>query len=454
MAYDVRADRVILFGGNSGGALLNDTWAYDITNDTWTNVTPQKGPSPRAWPQMAYDNWSGRVILFSGEDDVYRIEGAEDTWAYDYGSNTWTNLTPPLLPPSRFWGSLAYDAATDRMVLFGGLHNRITVGWLPLLNDTWTYDYGINAWTEQPPTSTLNLSALGGMAYDARDDAVLLYRGLATSYSEWSGASYIANDTWRSPGTGQTWTQLATKGQVPRRWGVGMVYDAHADKTILFGGCTRFLGPPCFADTWAFEAANATWMNVTGVGAPSPRASPGITYARNGMTILFGGGMPNGLSTWASDNDTWVYVCGLPSFPELTVVASATPLNGVPPLAVAFTTSVSGGSPPYTYSWDFGDGSHGTETSPSHTYASAGHYTVTLVVRDAGGRTLTKTLAVAVNPPSGSLLQLDATGWALVAVLLAVVTGLVVSLLRRKPRGEESPPSEPAGPPDKRVPPP
>ena len=40
-----------------------------------------------------------------------------------------------------------------------------------------------------------------------------------------------------------------------------------------------------------------------------------------------------------------------------------------------------------SWSWDFGDGSSSTQQNPSHTYASDGPYTVTLVVTDDGGAT-------------------------------------------------------------------
>ena len=436
MVYDARADRVILFGGRSGNVLLNDTWAYDLTNDTWTNLTPPVGPSPRVWPQMAYANASGRVLLFSGEDDPYRLEGAEDFWAYDYASNTWSNLTPAALPPSRFWGNMAYDTAAAQMVLFGGLHNRPTIGWMPLLNDTWTYDDRHDVWSEEPPTQALNLSAPGGMVYDSRDGVVLLYRGLATSYDEWSGGTYVANETWRYPGAGETWTRLSTRGQVVHRWGVGMVYDAQADKTILFGGCSRFLGPPCFSGTWAYEASNAMWADVSGGQAPSPRASPSMAYARDGMTVLFGGGIPSGIGSAVPYNDTWVYVCGLHAVPALSVQVVASPPSGVSPLQVTFASAVSGGSPPYAYSWDFGDRSQSSESQPVHSYVTAGLYTVTLVVCDAGGRSLTKTLNVAVgqvsSPPSG----LGLGGLALAAAVIVALAGLVLWLVRRSKRGD------------------
>jgi len=71
---------------------------------------------------------------------------------------------------------------------------------------------------------------------------------------------------------------------------------------------------------------------------------------------------------------------------ELDVIAEAEPDEGAPPLKVQFTASVeeeSGG--PFSFSWDFGDGSKGTEQNPVHTYAKVGEYTATLTVTNQKG---------------------------------------------------------------------
>src|SRR3990170_5739065 len=49
MAYDLRAERVILFGGRTGPVEFysNETWAYDPSANAWTNMTTGAGPSGR-----------------------------------------------------------------------------------------------------------------------------------------------------------------------------------------------------------------------------------------------------------------------------------------------------------------------------------------------------------------------------------------------------------------------
>ena len=62
---------------------------------------------------------------------------------------------------------------------------------------------------------------------------------------------------------------------------------------------------------------------------------------------------------------------------------SASPTTGTAPLIVGFTDSSSGS--PTSWTWDFGDGTTGSAENPSHTYSSAGTYSVTLISSNAAG---------------------------------------------------------------------
>jgi molybdopterin converting factor small subunit len=54
---------------------------------------------------------------------------------------------------------------------------------------------------------------------------------------------------------------------------------------------------------------------------------------------------------------------------------------------VYFSPQIAGGISPYTYEWDFGDGTTSTEVSPSHVYDDEGSYNVSLKVTDDRGNT-------------------------------------------------------------------
>jgi hypothetical protein len=91
ISYDRQSDRVILYGGQTRQAYLSDTWAYDFNTDRWTNLTTPRNPGLR--PSgffMAYDSRVGRIILFGGIVGA----GISSTWGFDLSALPRT--APPL----------------------------------------------------------------------------------------------------------------------------------------------------------------------------------------------------------------------------------------------------------------------------------------------------------------------------------------------------------------------
>lgn len=97
------------------------------------------------------------------------------------------------------------------------------------------------------------------------------------------------------------------------------------------------------------------------------------------------------------------------------------PTSISPNSPVAFSASTTGGSAPYTYSWNFGDGNTATGASPSHTYATAGSYTITLTTTDNNGATVTKTQQVSVGQSSSAVTSND-----LLLLTLGIALGAAV----------------------------
>jgi PKD repeat protein len=88
----------------------------------------------------------------------------------------------------------------------------------------------------------------------------------------------------------------------------------------------------------------------------------------------------------------------LPAGSTKALVATATgsPTTGAAPLTVAFKGSASGGTSPYTYSWNFGGTTTSSSQNPSHVYDYTGSYHVVLTVKDSKKATTSVSLNVVV----------------------------------------------------------
>jgi galactose oxidase-like protein len=144
---------------------------YETDANQWTERSPRNAASGRRYHALAYDDASDRTILFGG------VAGDEraDTWASDFSANTWTEMRPAKSPPGRSYHAMAYDPMSDRIVLFGGAagpQDRETP-----FADTWTYDHDTNTWAELRPQHAPTARGWHAMADDAPSRTILLFGG-------------------------------------------------------------------------------------------------------------------------------------------------------------------------------------------------------------------------------------------------------------------------------------
>jgi PKD repeat protein len=93
-----------------------------------------------------------------------------------------------------------------------------------------------------------------------------------------------------------------------------------------------------------------------------------------------------------------------PTGESFTVDITSSDTEGVAPATFQFEANVIDGTEPYTYRWNFGDGSEeSNDKTVEHTFDEAGEYTVRLIVTDSDGRTATDSIVVTVTteePPT------------------------------------------------------
>jgi hypothetical protein len=199
--------------GPQGGCAVNDTWEWD--GNTWTQAHDGDGPSPG--PRIgAAATWDGdRVLLFGGgivkvEDTACPGRGRAgrdvcafaDLWAWN--GSTWTELTPAggPGPSARTDAAMAYDAARDVVVLFGGLTTGDECGDLGVCQDTWEWDGA--SWTLVEPADPEgdrrpSPRGFAVAAYDAAASALYLVGGIDDMFNPRS-------DVWRWDGV--SWAQI------------------------------------------------------------------------------------------------------------------------------------------------------------------------------------------------------------------------------------------------------
>lgn len=185
MVYVVQAERQILFGGLRDGAIASAaTWEYDYDTNSWTLRSPTASPTSRFDHRMVYDQESDKIILVGGVSATGAI--LSDVWAYDYTSNTWTQRTAFPTPIASH--ALSYDSNLDRVVLFGGCHNFAETD---VSDQTWTYDYNTNTWTQLFSTPHPPPLVRSYMAYDHSAQRSILFSGRSPSPDP-----ILYDDTW------------------------------------------------------------------------------------------------------------------------------------------------------------------------------------------------------------------------------------------------------------------
>jgi N-acetylneuraminic acid mutarotase len=275
---------------------------------TWARLQPAgETPSPRCYQSMVYDGGLRKIIMFAGFDGTLSLS---ETWVYDPSENLWSKREvtdveePPWRGPSAGGRiSAVYEALTGRVVAFDG--------------NTWAYDPGADRWKDLKPKGDRPSARLGScMAYDWVHGKVVLFGG--TDMATWF------NDTWIYDAVANTWTQM-TVGDIlpPGRSDASMAYDPQDGRMILFGGVADF---SCLDDTWAYDLAANTWVQLAPDGATPPaRCGHIMVYDPDRTQLVLFGGIDSDFGCY---NDTWSYDAAANTWTNLIPSGDGPPARG------------------------------------------------------------------------------------------------------------------------------
>ncbi len=301
------SNEMIMFGGRSStGFNLNDSWLLSNANGLggsgqWTNLFPNGSagsPPARSGQTAVYDSVNDRLIIFGGCSG-YCLPALNDVWVLANaatGTPTWTQLLPTgTAPAPRTRAAAVYDAANNRMIVFGGQNGSGSGG--ATFRQVWVLTNanglgGTPAWinlgfTGGPPPGQYGASAV----YDPVNNVMIVFAGAAHGTGAPTNAVWTLSNANGLTGT-PVWTNTVANGATgspQRRSFQTAIYDPDSNRMTIFGGTLN-------SNVFVLENANglggtSSWIQLSPTGtAPLARNSHAAMYdpTQNRM-VIFGG---------------------------------------------------------------------------------------------------------------------------------------------------------------------
>jgi PKD repeat protein len=431
VVWDAMANRLWILNGGSGYRCASAQYGAAHTAGAGTTSTSVVDPTLsgttdgyyNGWTVSAPDGSSTYVVAYSassktlslgapinvtaGQTYVLYADAGSGTWSYDFATGTYSKLQfvhwgySGIVPPgSRHSPGFAGDGT--KAFLFGGVDYDNATYKLDFATDSYSVVLPQNA-TTSPPA---RIEIQNEFVYDSTHNLYVLFGGWCTDPTR---CTYFAplSDTWVYDPTANSWTPVTGGPQPPARAQAQMYFDQANDVVVLYGGGGT---AGALNDLWTFDPITLAWTQQS-----VPATNPGGVYlGQSGYAPTSGCGyIVYGLSAGANaTGNTWK-LCLAQSTVDKPPVASFTvaPSTASPGTSIAFNGSASS-DPDGTitgYAWNFGDGTTGSGVTASHSYATAGTYSVSLTVTSNAGLTGSSSTTITIDqPPSANFVATPA----------------------------------------------
>lgn len=312
--YDSTAQRMIVFGGEN--LLLTPSVLGDLSQlslpdplvgpPVWSSMPSSGTPSARAGHSAIYDSLHNRMIVFGGQTQTATVN---ELWILDLNPATpsWQQILPGsgannftgTPPSSRRNHTAVYDPMKQEMTIFGGSSGGtlVTDFELFVLSLPATGPY---TWTSPPLSPGFMPIArdLHSAIFDSNTSEIVLFAGhdndpLNGNSVGGGDGSVLNNELWSLvPNQAYTWNELQIGGSPALREGHTAVYDSLNQRMIILGGgdeTFNTLSPPnLFAlNLWG----GMGWTQMTPfIAGPTGIANHSAIYdSKYSRVVMFGG---------------------------------------------------------------------------------------------------------------------------------------------------------------------
>ncbi|MBI5001456.1 MAG: hypothetical protein HZB92_08050 [Euryarchaeota archaeon] len=184
MAYNPVLNEIILFGGFGASGALQDTWKYFPANHTWWQVASTTPFGARYGHQLVFNDWTLRIVTYGG------YNGSPTNTMAEWNGAAWAVLSPGGTPPPVYNHAMAYDKASQHIVLFGGVGNPGQD------SATYAYDPSTNTWAQLFPAVSAPKRSFGSMSWNYGIQGVCMYGGFDTACLDQIWYYRYLDNTW------------------------------------------------------------------------------------------------------------------------------------------------------------------------------------------------------------------------------------------------------------------
>ncbi|HYF63231.1 MAG TPA: PKD domain-containing protein [Herpetosiphonaceae bacterium] len=399
---DPATNRILVFGGDSGFSRTAATQIYSATSGLWSSGAAIPIPGSTAFATPAMSRAAGarigrKVYLAGGVNDA----GSPQTgmFIYDLDANSWS-AGPAMPGPQVEAGGVALGS---RFCVIGGSSGVTS----PEVALTTCFDTATNTWGGLPGLNAARLQLASVVGYNGGvyaiggNDAVTPYAPscptIGGNYQHCATAeryAFSATTPARFAGSSKTVTPAS------------VVAGGLLTYTLAVANGGQQIGTAYLTDTLSpnvtLESASAGLSFNAGVLTGGPISVPANGSVSYEVVVrvksTFSGSLGN---SFQLSGDGTLRMISAPAVTVIGQLSAGFTSSGPATLgqATTFTANASGGTGPYAYAWDFGDGASvaGPAAIRTHAYAAAGAYTVVLTVTDSASLTAVTTDMIVIS---------------------------------------------------------